>query len=76
MSTRSPQDSHDGDGARSPPPRRRPSPSLMGRRPRGHSAGRGVVIERVIEKSSAAIVYPVLTRTNYSEWALVMRVNL
>jgi hypothetical protein len=30
----------------------------------------------VIEKSSAAIVYPVLTRTNYSEWELVMRVNL
>jgi hypothetical protein len=76
MSTRSPQDGHDGDGARTPPPRRRPSLSMMGRRPRGHSVGRGVVIERVIEKSSAAIVYPVLTRTNYSEWALVMRVNL
>jgi hypothetical protein len=32
-----------------------------------------VVIERVVKKSTAAIV---LTRTNYSEWALVMRVNL
>jgi hypothetical protein len=32
-----------------------------------------VVIERVVKKSTAAIV---LTCTNYSEWALVMRVNL
>jgi hypothetical protein len=40
---------------------------------------RGVerVIERVIEKSSSAgIVYPTLTRTNYTEWSLVMKVNL
>jgi hypothetical protein len=45
--------------------------------PRGscHS-GREVVIERVIEKSTAVIIYPILTRTNYSEWALVMRVNM
>jgi hypothetical protein len=33
--------------------------------------------ERVIEKSSSAdIVYPTLTRTNYTEWSLVMKVNL
>jgi hypothetical protein len=33
--------------------------------------------ERVIEKtSSAGIVYPTLTRTNYTEWSLVMKVNL
>jgi hypothetical protein len=31
------------------------------------------VIERVIEKSSSSgIVYPTLTRTNYTEWSLVM----
>jgi hypothetical protein len=30
----------------------------------------------VVEKSTAVIVYPVLTRTNYSEWSLVIRVNL
>jgi hypothetical protein len=29
-----------------------------------------------VEKSSSAIVFPTLTHTNYSEWALVMRVNL
>jgi hypothetical protein len=39
-------------------------------------SGREVVIERVIEKSTAMILYPILTRTNYSEWALVMRVNM
>jgi hypothetical protein len=33
--------------------------------------------ERVIEKSSSAdIVYPTLMRTNYTEWSLVMKVNL
>jgi hypothetical protein len=30
----------------------------------------------VVEKASMAIVYPVLTRTNYAKWSLVMRVNL
>jgi hypothetical protein len=30
----------------------------------------------LIEKATAAILYPVLTHTNYSEFALVMRVNL
>ncbi len=53
----------DGDG-------RRLSLSPPARRPR-----RGG--ERVIEKSSSAgIVYPTLTRTNYTEWSLVMKVNL
>jgi hypothetical protein len=33
--------------------------------------------EHVIEKpSSASIVYPTLMRTNYTEWSLVMKVNL
>jgi hypothetical protein len=35
-----------------------------------------VIVEHVVEKASAAIVYPVLTCTNYVEWSLVMRVNL
>jgi hypothetical protein len=39
-------------------------------------SGREVVIERVVEKSTAVIIYPILTHTNYSEWALVMWVNL
>jgi hypothetical protein len=53
---------------------RRLSLSLPARRPR---RGGERVIERVIEKSSSAgIVYPTLTRTNYTEWSLVMKVNL
>jgi hypothetical protein len=29
----------------------------------------------VVEKSSTNIVYPTLTRSNYTEWSLVMKVN-
>lgn len=35
------------------------------------------VIERVVRESTTSnVVYPTLTRTNYQEWALMMRVNL
>jgi hypothetical protein len=34
------------------------------------------VVEQVVEKSMAGIVYPMLTHTNYTEWLAVMRVNL
>jgi hypothetical protein len=57
------------------PPCERPrslSPILR----RSRHNGRKVVIEHVVEKANASIVYPILTRTNYLEWALVMRVNL
>jgi hypothetical protein len=30
----------------------------------------------MVKKSTTAIIYPILMRTNYSEWALVMHVNL
>jgi hypothetical protein len=35
---------------------------------------REVVIECMVEKASTSIIYPIITRTNYSEWALVMQV--
>ena len=36
-----------------------------------------VVIERVIRETTTAIVqYSMLTRSNYNEWTLLMRVNL
>jgi hypothetical protein len=38
--------------------------------------GREVILERVVERTAAAVVYPMLTRTNYTEWFLVMKVNL
>jgi hypothetical protein len=39
-------------------------------------SGREVIIERVVEKATMAIVYLVLTRTNYVKSSLVMRGNL
>jgi hypothetical protein len=46
------------------------------RRPRHRNGGRETVIEWVIERTSGAIPYPILTRTNYTEWSLVVMVNL
>jgi hypothetical protein len=47
-----------------PPMTRERSPFPVPQRSR--YSGREVVVERVVEKSSAAIIYPVLTLTNYS----------
>jgi hypothetical protein len=33
------------------------------------------VVEQIVERSSAHVAWPMLTRTNYPEWALVMEVN-
>jgi hypothetical protein len=49
----------------SPPPRR----------PWNRGGDRHIA-ERVIKKSSASIIYSTLMRTNYTEWSLVMKVNL
>jgi hypothetical protein len=35
---------------------------------RHHCGGEFIVVERVIKKSSLSIAYPMLTRTNYTEW--------
>lgn len=59
-------------GRNTPPRDRRRSPSPPPRRPRH----RHEVIERVVEKSTSDIVYPVLGRNDYTDWSLVMRVNL
>ena len=55
----------------------KPSRSPPRRRGRSHSRRRSSsrVVERVIERSSANVAWPMLTRTNYPEWALVMEVN-
>jgi hypothetical protein len=52
------------------------SPSPPPRRPCHRDGGWQVIVERVIEKSTAGIVYPMLTRTNYTEWSAVMHMNL
>jgi hypothetical protein len=70
-SMKRPTDDSDGENkvrpSRSPPQRRGRSYS------RRRSGSR--IVERVIERTSANVAWPMLTRTNYSEWALVMQVN-
>jgi hypothetical protein len=51
--------------------RRSRSPTV----PRGRR-GREVMIERVVERTAAPAMYPVLTKQNYAKWSLVMQVNL
>jgi hypothetical protein len=36
----------------------------------------GVVIQRVIHEVGGGSSYPALTKTNYSDWALLMKVKL
>jgi hypothetical protein len=36
----------------------------------------GVVIQRVIREVGGGSSYPALTKTNYSNWALLMKVKL
>jgi gas vesicle protein len=35
-----------------------------------------VIIERVVEKTMAGIIYPMLMHTNYTEWSALMCMNL
>ena len=50
-----------------------PSPPPRGRR---CEDGRRVVIVRVIKEMTASVQYPLLKRSNYNEWTLLMRANL
>jgi hypothetical protein len=52
------------------------SPSQSPRWPCHRDGGCQVIVERVVEKSTVGIIYPMLTQTNYTEWSAVMRVNL
>jgi hypothetical protein len=64
-------------GSCTPPRRNCPvSPSPLPP-PRGHRPpGQLIIVERVIKEASRSVQYPMLTRTNYNEWSLLMRVNL
>jgi hypothetical protein len=76
MSSRSPsklKPMDDGDGEKKVKPSRSP-PRCRGRSHSRHRSGSRIV-ERIIERPSANVARPMLTRTNYSEWALVMQVN-
>nr|ABA92214.1 hypothetical protein LOC_Os11g11870 [Oryza sativa Japonica Group] len=37
---------------------------------------RGLVIHRVVKESGSSTNYPVLTKTNYNDWALLMKIKL
>jgi hypothetical protein len=67
----------DGSGEEKVQPSRSP-PCRRGRSHSHHSRNRNSgsrVIERIVERPSANVAWPMLTRTNYPEWALVMEVN-
>jgi hypothetical protein len=67
----------DGSGEEKVQPSRSPS-RHRGRSHSRHSRNRNSgsrVIERIIERPSTNVAWPMLTRTNYLEWALVMEVN-
>jgi hypothetical protein len=66
-------------GSKPPPEKRRTSASPTPRRGRSLFRGGGneiFVRERVVRESGGNPQYPTLTRTNYAEWAMVMRVQL
>jgi hypothetical protein len=67
----------DGSGEEKVQPSRSP-PRRRGRSHSRHSRNRNSgsrVIKRIVERPSANVAWPMLTRTNYPEWALVMEVN-
>jgi hypothetical protein len=47
-----------------------------GRSPSRRGGGEMVVHECVVRESTGSAQYPTLTRSNYAEWAMVMRVQL
>jgi hypothetical protein len=51
----------------------------LSRRPRGgRRGGERLVVERVVEKvaSASPVNYPLLLKTNYNDWALLMKIKL
>jgi hypothetical protein len=65
------------DGSRSPSDGERRGRSRS-RRPQGERAGGERVIERVVEKvaPTGPANYPILMKTNYNEWSLLMKIKL
>jgi rRNA maturation endonuclease Nob1 len=78
-----PSGSGNGDAKKSSghtPPRNRasrsPSPRSRGSRNRKTEKPHERVVERVVRDSSSAGSWPQLTKTNYNEWSLRMRLKL
>lgn len=42
----------------------------------GNGAACALVVPRVVKEAGGMMIYPTLTRTYYTDWTLMMRVNL
>ena len=62
-----------GGRSHTPPRRRRPSLSPTPRRGRRPPE---VIIRRTVKETGASVQYPMLTRSNYQEWVMLMQVNM
>jgi hypothetical protein len=49
---------------------------MLGKRVDDNTSEDGVVIQRVIRELGGGNSYPALTKTNYSDWTLLMKVKL
>ena len=63
-------------GSRSLARRRIPSPSPERRRGRGGRRGSPAAIQTVYKDSGVGTPWPMLTKTNYHEWSLLMKVKM
>src|SRR5438132_6302273 len=62
--------------SRSPRRRDPPVPPRRGRSPARRHRREVVVRERIIREGGGSAQYPMLTRTNYADWTIIMRVQL
>jgi hypothetical protein len=72
------EDTNDKDGARPRSPHRRHniSPSPVRRRGSYHCRDSLPVVQCVIKESDGSTPWPMLTKTNYNDWSLLMKVKL
>ena len=63
-------------GSQSPHRHRRVSPSPECRRERHGQCGSPAAVQTIIKDSSGSTPWPMLTKTNYNEWSLVMKVKM
>jgi hypothetical protein len=72
------EDTDDKDGARPRSPHRRHniSPSPVRRRGSYHCCDSPPVVQCVIKESDGSTPWPMLTKTNYNDWSLLMKVKL
>jgi hypothetical protein len=62
--------------SRSPMRRRIPSPSPERRHGRGGHRGSPAAVQTVYKDSDTGTPWPMLTKTNYHEWSLLMKVKM